>query len=91
MQLGVVSVEPLGGFQDPSGLELHDQCRRGCDYHVWYAYLCQCVGETRLSEEGDVLGWFTRQEIINELKLNKPTGTFFSQLFGEEPGSVRSK
>ncbi len=91
VQLGVVSVEPLGGLQAPEGLELYDQCRRGCDYHVWYAYLCQCVGEPRLSEEGDVLGWYTRQEIIEELKLNKATGTFFTQLFGEEPRSIRSR
>lgn len=90
-QLGVVSVEPLGNRSDPQSMEIRDQCRRGSDYHVWNFYLCQCVGEPRLSEEGDMVGWFTRDEILGKLRLNRPTGICFGELFGEQPGHVREE
>ena len=88
--LGIVSVETItGGDLDAGGRELSDECRRGAIYHIWHLFLCQCVGEPRLSEEADVIGWFTREEIIDELPLHMPTGVFFAELFGEMPHHVR--
>ncbi len=88
--LGMISVEPL---TPPAGVwegrEVVDPCRRGADLHVWHVYLCQCAGEPRLSEEGDVIGWFTREEIINELPLHGPTALFLGEFFGETPRNVR--
>jgi ADP-ribose pyrophosphatase YjhB (NUDIX family) len=49
-QLGVVSAELF------CEEEMLDECRRGADYHVWSLYLCQCIGEPRLSDEADVMG-----------------------------------
>jgi len=82
-QLGVLSVRLL--YEE----EIKEECRRGSDYHVWHLYLCQCVGDPRLGEEGDVIGWFTRDEIINDLRLVRPAGYFFGKLFGEVPRKVR--
>jgi hypothetical protein len=42
-----------------------------------------------MSDEADVIGWYTRNEIINELELTKPTGIFFRRLFDETPRRVR--
>ena len=42
-----------------------------------------------MSDEADVIGWYTRYEIINELQLTKPTGIFFGRLFDEMPQHVR--
>ena len=91
-QLGIVSVEPLAGSaSSEEGREIQDECRRGADYHRWHLFSCQCVGEPRLSDEGDAIGWFTQDEIINDLKLNKPTGIFFGELFGRQPRHVRNR
>ena len=84
-QLGVLSVELLYAE------EVHDECRRGADYHFWHLYLCQCTGEPRLSDEGDVIGWFTRDEIMDALPLTRPTGYFLDKLFGEIPRKVRER
>lgn len=90
--LGIVSVESITpGHLAEEGRELNEECRRGADYHVWHLFLCQCVGEPRLSEEGDVIGWFTEEEILQELRLNRPTGVFFGELFGEQPRHVRER
>jgi 8-oxo-dGTP pyrophosphatase MutT (NUDIX family) len=82
-QLGVLSAELL--YQE----EMQDECRRGSDYHFWHLYLCKCIGEPRMSVEADVIGWFTREEITDELKLTRPTGLFFGKLFDEMPRYVR--
>ena len=82
-QLGVLSVELL--YEE----EIKEECRRGSDYHVWHLYACQCIGEPRLSEEGDVIGWFTREEIINDLNLVKPAGYFLGKFFNEMPRKIR--
>ena len=71
--------------------EIRDECRRGADYHFWHLYLCQCTGEPRMSDEGDVIGWFTRDEITGELPLTRPTGYFLGQLFGETGRNVRGR
>jgi ADP-ribose pyrophosphatase YjhB (NUDIX family) len=84
-QLGVVSTQLL--YEE----EVLDECRRGADYHVWSVYLCQGIGEPRMSEEADIIGWYTRKEIINELPLTRPTGYFLAQLFGETPRHVRQR
>ena len=69
--LGIISVEPFTPTRGVwEGREVMDPCRRGADLHVWHVYLCQCTGEPRLSEEGDVIGWFTREEILNDLSLH---------------------
>jgi ADP-ribose pyrophosphatase YjhB (NUDIX family) len=78
-QLGILSAEY---FYEG---EIQEGCRRGSNWHYWYLYLCQCVGEARLPDEADVIGWFSRDEIIKELKLTEPAGIFFNKLFGEEP------
>ena len=82
-QLSVVSVELFGEE------EIKEECRRGADYHFWYVYHCRCTGEPRLSDEADVIGWFTRDEIVNELPLTRPTGHFLGKLFDETPQRVR--
>jgi len=69
--------------------EVKEECRRGADYHFWYVYHCCCTGEPRLSDEADVIGWFTRDEIVNELPLIRPTGHFLGKLFNETPQRVR--
>jgi ADP-ribose pyrophosphatase YjhB (NUDIX family) len=84
-QLGVLSAELL--YEE----EVRDECRRGADYHFWHLYLCQCTGEPRMSDEGDVIGWFTRDEITGELPLTRPTGYFLGQLFGETPRNARER
>ena len=84
-QLGVLSAELLHEE------EVRDECRRGADYHFWHLYLCQCTGEPRMSDEGDVIGWFTRDEITGELPLTRPTGYFLGQLFGETGRNVRGR
>ena len=81
-QLGILSAEY---FYEG---EIQGECRRGSNWHYWYLYLCQCVGEARLPDEADVIGWFSRDEIIKELKLTKPAGIFFNKLFGEEPHHI---
>jgi ADP-ribose pyrophosphatase YjhB (NUDIX family) len=82
-RLATLSVELL--YQG----EIQDECRRGSDYHFWYLYLCECIGEPRMSDEADVLGWFSSREIVNELKLTRPTGIFFGKHFNEMPKYVR--
>lgn len=83
--LGVLSVELF------CEEEVKEECRRGSDYHFWHLYHCQCTGEPRVSDEADVIGWFTRDEIINELLLTKPAGYFFGKLFNEMPRKVRER
>jgi ADP-ribose pyrophosphatase YjhB (NUDIX family) len=78
-QLGVLSIEL---YQQE---EVEDECRRGANFHVWNLYLCQCIGEPRMSDEADVIGWFTRDEIINELKLTRPTAYFLAKFFRGTP------
>ncbi len=73
-KLKILSIEYL--LQE----ELRDECRQGADYHLWYLYLCQCDGEPQISEEADIIRWFTREEIINDLKLTKPTGYFLGKV-----------
>jgi len=82
-ELEIVSIELL--YEG----EIREECRRGSDYHFWHAYLCECKGEPRMSDEADVIGWFTRDEIVNELKLTKPTAMLFAKHFGEMPHHVR--
>ena len=82
-QLGVLSVEFL--YKE----EIKEECRRGSEYHVWYLYACQCIGEPRLSEEGDMIGWFTRKEIMNDLSLVKAVGYFLAKFFNELPSKIR--
>lgn len=83
--LGVLTAEPL--FEG----ELLDECRRGADYHYWYAYLCRCIGEPSLSNESDIVGWYTPAEILHDLPLTRPTGVFFERLLGERPEHVRER
>jgi hypothetical protein len=44
-----------------------------------------------MSDEADVIGWFTRSEIIADLPLTRPTGYFLEKLFGERPHKVRAR
>jgi 8-oxo-dGTP pyrophosphatase MutT (NUDIX family) len=71
--------------------ELLDECRRGADYHYWHAYLCECIGEPRLSDESDIVGWYTRGEIVNDLALTRPTGELLARHWGERPRRVRER
>ena len=64
---------------------------RAVDEHLWNVLHCQAVGEPTLSDEGDIIGWYGRHEILNDLPLTKPTGTLFETLFGEAPRHVRSR
>ena len=90
--LGIISIEQISGGTSPeAGLEIHDECRRGSIYHVWTLFSCECVGEPSLSEEGDVIGWFSQHEILHGLKLNKASGVFFAELFNEIPHHVRER
>ena len=90
--LGIISIEQIcGGITPAEGLEIHDECRRGSIYHVWTVFSCECVGEPSLSDEGDVIGWFSQHEIIHDLKLNKASGIFFEKLFEEVPQEVRDR
>lgn len=82
-QLAALTVELL--YRE----EIRDECRRGADYHAWHLYLCECIGEPRTSEEADVIGWYRRAEIVNELRLTRPTGLFFGRYFGEMPKHIR--
>jgi len=82
-QLAALSIELL--YQG----EIEDECRRGADYHFWHLYLCECIGEPRMSDEADVIGWFSRGEIINKLELTRPTGLFLGKHFNEMPRCVR--
>jgi ADP-ribose pyrophosphatase YjhB (NUDIX family) len=84
-QLGILSVEPV--YEG----EIEEECRRGADYHFWCAYLCECTGEPQMSDEADVIGWYTHEDIINELKLTKPTGVLFHRHFNEMPKHVRER
>jgi 8-oxo-dGTP pyrophosphatase MutT (NUDIX family) len=84
-RLGIINVQPFY-----SG-EVEEGCRRGADYHIWHAYLCECVGEPHMSEEADIIGWYTQDEIINELPLIPACGILFEQLFGERPKHVRQE
>ena len=61
--------------------ELEDECRRGANYHYWYLYLCQSIGEPRISDEADVIGWYTRDEILEELQLTRSTGYLLRKFF----------
>lgn len=83
--LGVLSAELL--FEG----ELPDDCRRGADYHYWHAYLCPCIGEPALCNESDIVGWYTRAEILRDLPLTYPTGVICERLFGEWPARVRGR
>ena len=83
--LGVLSVELF------CEEEVEEECRRGSNHHFWHLYHCQCTGEPRMSDEADVIGWFTRDEIINELLLTKPAGYFLGKLFNEIPQRVRER
>lgn len=42
-----------------------------------------------MSDEADVIGRYPREEIMDELKLTRPTGVFFGKLFREMPKHVR--
>jgi 8-oxo-dGTP pyrophosphatase MutT (NUDIX family) len=70
--------------------ELREECRRGSDYHLWQAWCCEAIGEPCISEEADVVGWYSRLEIMEELPLILPAGVFFEKLFGERPRRVRA-
>jgi ADP-ribose pyrophosphatase YjhB (NUDIX family) len=83
--LAVLSAEPL--YEG----EMLDECRRGADYHIWYAYMCECIGEPRLSDEADIVGWYTRAEIINDLPLTRPTAELLAQHWGERPRRARER
>ena len=90
--LGVISIEQIAGGSTPyEGIELLDECRRGSIYHIWTLFSCECIGEPSLSEEGDVIGWYTQSEIINNLSLNRASGYFFGELFNETPKNVRAQ
>ena len=67
-----------------------DQCRRGADYHYWYLYIGECIGEPQLSHAHDVIGWFGRDEVMNKLRLTEAAGYFFGKYFKEEPRNVRN-
>lgn len=69
--------------------EIRDECRRGADYHYWYLFCCQAMGDPQISDEADVIGWYTQFEIINKLNLTLPTGHFLGQFFDEIPLTVR--
>lgn len=61
--------------------ELEDECRRGANYHYWYLYLCQSIGEPRISDEADVIGWYTCDEILNKLQLTTSTDYLLRKFF----------
>ena len=85
-RLGVVATEPVG-----SAMAFEEECRRGADYHVWHVWLCRAVGEPQLSNEGDVIGWYARREILEELRLTRPSGALLELLLGERPRHVRAR
>lgn len=70
--------------------EIADACRRGANYHAWHLYLCECLGEPHLSDEGDVIGWYTRTEILEDLHLTRPAAHFLGRYFGAVPRRVHS-
>lgn len=70
--------------------EISDACRRGANYHVWHLYRCECIGEPHLSDEGDVIGWYTRAEILDNLPLTRPAAHFLGRYFGAEPRIVHA-
>ena len=85
-RLGVINVQPLYEAE-----EISDECRRGVNFHVWYLYLGECIGEPTLSNEGDIIGWYSEREILEDLPLTRPTGYFFARLFGQTPQNVRAR
>lgn len=70
--------------------EIADACRRGANYHAWHLYLCECLGEPHLSDEGDVIGWYTRTEILEDLRLTRPAAHFLGRYFGAVPRRVHA-
>jgi 8-oxo-dGTP pyrophosphatase MutT (NUDIX family) len=84
--LGIIQSESFG-----PPILFREECRRGSDEHVWDVLHGQAVGEPRLSDEGDVIGWYGRLEILNDLQLTNPTGALFETLFGEAPRHVRTR
>lgn len=84
-RLGVVHVQLLYAAE-----EIADECRSGANFHVWRLYLGECIGEPALSEEGDIIGWYTEREILEDLPLTQPTGHFCARLFGQSPQKVRA-
>ena len=46
-------------------------------HHLYY---CECIGEPSMSDEGDAIGEYPRDEIMNELNDTKPTD-FFDKFF----------
>lgn len=70
--------------------EIADACRRGANYHTWHLYLCECLGEPHLSDEGDVIGWYTRQEILENLPLTRPAAHFLGRYFDAVPRIVHA-
>jgi len=83
-RLGVINTHRLGGAE-----ELADECLRGANFHVWYVFMGEAIGEATLSHEGDIIGWYTEREILQELPLTSPAGYFFARLFGQTPRSMR--
>lgn len=68
--------------------EIADACRRGANYHTWHLYLCECLGEPHLSDEGDVIGWYTPAEILHDLPLTRPAAHFLGRYLGAVPHRV---
>ena len=83
-RLGVINTHRLGAAE-----ELADECLRGANFHVWYVFMGEAIGEATLSHEGDIIGWYTEREILQELPLTSPAGYFFARLFGQTPRSMR--
>jgi len=69
--------------------EIEDRCRRGADYHVWSLYFGECIGDASLSYEGDILGWYRKDEIISLPELTRPTGYFLSKYLGIQLTNIR--
>jgi len=64
--LGVISIS-----QKPLKKDFWEGCRRGSNYHDWYCFVCECIGEPHLCEEADLVGWFTRKEVMTMIRQKK--------------------
>lgn len=69
---------------------IYDECRRGADFHNWTVYKCDCDGDgdIKCNEEGCDIGWYSKDQILNDLPLTLPTAYFLSIKFGQYPKHV---
>lgn len=80
--LQISSMQPLWSEEV---FQIYDPCRRGADIHRWHLFEIRTEGQPTLSDEGRIIGWYSKEEVqdmIANKALTIPSALFLQRYLG---------